>query len=112
MSRLGRSRERLWIGGAIYIMNGISSESGQILHYPSCGSQYRQIRNGKTTYRRLGFLCRDRGHRYCKDPRCNANPAERRKQAVRLYLEQNGFRRIWRLLHIYPQNAANGIQEG
>lgn len=89
-------------------MEAISTESTVC---PSCDSQHRQIRNGKSVDGRQRFLCRDCGHRYTQEPRSNAYPAELHEQAVRLYLEQNGFRRIGRLLHINHQTVANWIKE-
>ena len=78
---------------------------------PSCGSPHRQIRNGKAADGRQRYLCRDCGHRYTEDPRSNAYPAALREEAVRLYLEQNGFRRIARLLRVNHQTVVNGIRE-
>jgi transposase-like protein len=78
---------------------------------PACSSQHRQIRNGKTVDGRQRYLCRDCGHRYTESPRSNAYPASLREQAVRLYLEQNGFRRIGRLLGVNHQTVVNWIRE-
>ena len=78
---------------------------------PSCGSRHRQVRNGKAVDGRQRYLCRGCGYRYTQDPRSNAYPSALREQAVRLYLEQNGFRRIARLLGVNHQTVVNWIRE-
>ena len=85
--------------------------STESLLCPSCKSRHRQIRNGKTGDGRQRYLCRNCGHRYTEGPRSNAYPASLREQAVRLYLEQNGFRRIGRLLGVNHQTVVNWIRE-
>jgi transposase-like protein len=46
-----------------------------------------------------------------EDARSNAYPVSLREEAVRLYLEQNGFRRIGRLLRVNHQTVVNWIRE-
>jgi transposase-like protein len=86
-------------------------EGPSALSCPKCSSTHRQVRNGKAADARQRYLCQDCGYRYVLDPRSSAYPASLREQAVRLYLEQNGFRRIGRLLGVNHQTVVNWIRE-
>src|SRR5262249_39815221 len=77
---------------------------------PRCGSRHRQVKIGTTHKGKQRFRCRDCGRRYGQNPTPKGYEPALRQQAIRLYLEQNGFRRIGRLLGVNPQTVANWVK--
>lgn len=77
---------------------------------PRCGSRFRQVKIGTTLAGKQRYRCRDCTRSYVLDPTPKGYDPALRRQALRLYLEHNGFRRIGRLLGINPQTVANWVQ--
>lgn len=77
---------------------------------PTCGSRHRQVKIGTTLAGKQRFRCRDCTRSYVLAPTPRGYDPSLRQQAIRLYLEQNGFRRIGRLLGIHPQTVVNWVR--
>src|SRR5215467_10295298 len=55
------------------------------------------------------YVCKTCQHVTTLEPQRNGYPPEVREQALRLYVEGNGFRRIGRLLGVNHQSVANWV---
>ncbi len=78
-------------------------------HCPYCHSNERQVKSGfnRTGSQRLQCqLCR---RQYTPDPLPLGYDVQTREQALKLYLEGNGLRRIGRLLSVNHQSVANWV---
>jgi len=76
---------------------------------PLCGSSVRQTKNGKTISGSPQFRCYACKKTYNPAPQKQGYPQPVRQQAVKMYVDGLGFRRIGRLLSVNHQTVANWI---
>ena len=88
-----------------------NAQNEQAIACPACGSDHRQIKYGKNATGKQQYQCHACNRRYVQDPHSNALDLSLRKQAVRLHLEGNPFRRTARLLGVNHQTIINWIRQ-
>ncbi len=76
---------------------------------PRCKSVHRQVKIGFNRSGERRYRCQHCKCSYQLRPSRRGYSDELRQQALRLYLEQNGFRRTGRILGINAQTVANWI---
>lgn len=76
---------------------------------PHCAATHLQTKDGVTGVGSQRFRCAACGHRYTPQPKPRGYPPDVRAQALRMYVDGLGFRRIGRLLGVNHQSVANWV---
>ncbi len=76
---------------------------------PYCGARERQVRAGRNRTGSQRYQCQACCRQHTPEPKPLGYANGLREQALRLYLEGNGLRRIGRLLKINHQTVANWV---
>ena|SRR6187399_1633416 len=75
---------------------------------PQCNAS-TLVKTGRNPSGSQRYVCKTCRHVTTLEPQRNGYASEVRAQALRLYLEGNGFRRIGRLLKVNHQSVANWV---
>ena len=67
------------------------------------------VKTGRNPSGSQRYVCKTCQHVTTLEPHRNGYPPDVRAQALRLYVEGNGFRRIGRLLQVNHQSVANWV---
>ena len=76
---------------------------------PYCQSMERQVKSGFNRTGSQRLQCQSCRRQYTPDPLPLGYDNQTKEQALKLYLEGNGFRRIGRLLSVNHQTVANWV---
>jgi Putative ATPase subunit of terminase (gpP-like) len=76
---------------------------------PYCHSAERQVKSGFNRTGSQRLQCQPCHRQYTPEPLPLGYDDKTREQALKLYLEGNGFRRIGRLLSVNHQSVANWV---
>lgn len=76
---------------------------------PHCHSRERQVKSGFNRTGSQRLQCQACRRQYTPEPRPLGYNDQTREQAIKLYLEGNGLRRIGRLLSVNHQSVANWV---
>ena len=76
---------------------------------PYCHSTERQVKSGFNRTGSQRLQCQSCRRQYTPRPNPLGYDGRTREQALKLYLEGNGFRRIGRLLKVNHQSVANWV---
>jgi transposase-like protein len=76
---------------------------------PHCASSEQQTKSGHTRTGSQRYKCKECQRIYTPDPKPLGYPDERKREAVRLYLEGTNFRRIGRVLGVNHQSVVNWV---
>jgi transposase-like protein len=77
---------------------------------PNCQATKRQVKNGWNPSGSQKYRCQECKSVYTPDPKPNGYPEETRLLAIRMYVEDNSYSAIGRILKVNPQSVVNWVR--